>query len=60
MFRIQCQLIEQAFQSLSRTHADLRFLVVDDEADEVRVAWRAEVLPGQRDGVTCCDVGHEL
>lgn len=39
---------------------DLRFLVVDDEADEVGVAWRPEVLPGQCDGVTCCDIGHEL
>lgn len=46
--------------SLRRTHADSRFFVVDDEADEVRVVWRPEVLPGQRDGVTGCHVGHEL
>lgn len=47
-------------KTLRRLNANSRFLVVDDEADEVSVARRPVVLPRQPDGMARCDVGDEL
>lgn len=58
--RVQLFPVFHCYSKLERLNANSRFLVVDDEADEVGVARRPVVLPRQPDGMARCDVGDEL
>lgn len=37
-----------------------RFLVVDDEADQVSIVWQLVTLPHHLDSMACCDVGFKF
>lgn len=58
--RVQLFPVFHYYSKLGQLNANSRFLVVDNEADKVGVAWRPVVLPHQPDGMARCDVGDEL